>query len=105
MMIVGGLIGLAVISGLGLATWKAPRLTSVLVWSLLATIFVCSAILIQGPGSIDERALWTTLSVPIVWIVFQLWCYWDSKPWRLTGGLLFITLASGIAVLISKPLI
>lgn len=104
MMIVGTLLGIATLGGLGLATWKAPRLTSVTILSLLTTIFVTSAILIHGPGPFDERAVWMTMFIPILWIILQLWCYWDGKPWRVVGGQIGMIVVSAIIVALSGPI-
>jgi len=90
--------------GIGLATWKAPRLTSVIWWSLIATIFFCSALLLALPGDFSTIALWLTLFVPICWAVFQFWCYWDSSKWRVTLSLITITVVSiGVVVSIEPP--
>ncbi|MEM9619377.1 MAG: hypothetical protein AAF936_15590 [Pseudomonadota bacterium] len=97
-------IAVAVI-GLALATWKAPRLTSIIFWSLVATIFFTSALLMKAPGPFPEKALWLTLAVPIIWTAFQFWTYWDGKPWRVAGGLIAIAIISGIIVFVSEPMV
>jgi len=96
---------LVLFAGIGLATWKAPRLTSVILWALLATIFSSAALLLVLPGPFSEKALWVALSVPLIWVAFQFWCYWDSRKWRVTGGLIAISIMSGIVVFMTEPLV
>lgn len=79
------------ILGLGLATAKAPRLTSALWWSTTATIFGISALAFLLPGPLRERLLWLALTTPLFWVALQFWCYWDERPWRVVSGLLVIT--------------
>ena len=91
--------------GLGLATWKAPRLVSVIVWALLAAIFASAAILITFPGPFAEKALWVALSVPFIWVAFQFWTYWDKRAWRVAAGLIAVTALSAAIVFTSDPMI
>lgn len=98
-----GLSGLGVLL-LGLATWKAPRLTSIIVWALLATIFFTSVIFIHGPGPLSEKGVWLTLLVPIVWTGFQFWTYWDGNPWRVAAGLIAITVICAAIIFVSEPI-
>ena len=86
-----------------LATWKAPRLTSVILWSLTATIFTASALLLILPIYFPERALWLALAVPLIWAVLQFWCYWDRSQWRVAGGMIALTLAGGVIVFLVEP--
>ncbi|MGB6230970.1 MAG: hypothetical protein WBF53_12695 [Litorimonas sp.] len=96
-------IFLIVFVGLALASWKAPRLTSVIVWALLAAIFLTAALLMHLPGSFSEKALWLTLGVPLIWVGLQFWTYWDRKPWRVTGGLIAITVVCAVLVFTTTP--
>ncbi|MEM7730446.1 MAG: hypothetical protein AAF311_14450 [Pseudomonadota bacterium] len=88
---------------LGVATWKAPRLTSVTVWALLAAIFLTAALLMHMPGSFSEKALWATLGVPVLWVGLQFWTYWDRRAWRATAGLIALTLLCAILVFTTTP--
>ena len=101
------LIGILIVSVLALAffTWKAPRLTSIIIWALVATIFFCSALLLTGPGSFSEKALWITLAVPWVWMGFQFWVYWEKRAWFVTAALIAISVISGTIVFLSEPMI
>ena len=94
-----------VIVGLGIATWKAPRLTSVIVWSLVATIFVGAAALIALPGNFSDKALWLTLSVPLIWAGFQFWTYWEKSAWRVVIGLVGVTIIAAFFVFTMEPTI
>lgn len=53
-------IVVVVLAGIIAATVKAPRLTSVILWSLVATIFFTAALLLTAPGPFSEKALWIT---------------------------------------------
>lgn len=100
-----GLLGtlLAVLAGLGVATWRAPRLTTILVRSLLASVLGSAALLLTVPFAFGELALWIALSVPALWAGFQFWCYWDGRAWRPAAGLIGITLAGAVTVLLVPP--
>ncbi len=89
---------------LAAATWKAPRLSSAIVWALTATIFSSAALLVHAPGPFAQKALWITLAVPVIWVGFQFWTYWDGKPWRPAAGLIAITCLCGGIVFLSEPL-
>ena len=98
------LILAVVVIAAALATWKAPRLTSVILWSLTATIFTASSLLLILPGYFPERALWLALAVPLIWAMFQFWCYWDKSQWRVAGGMIALTLVGGVIVfLVDAP--
>ena len=101
---------LIAIAGLGLAgvafaTYKAPRLTSAIFWSLTATIFLLSALLLTLPGPFSEIAIWLSLAVPVIWAAFQFWCYWDGNKWRVAGGLIAFTLIGGAVTYFVDPLV
>ncbi|MEM7663463.1 MAG: hypothetical protein AAF292_14560 [Pseudomonadota bacterium] len=100
-------LGIAVLFlvGIAIATWKAPRLTSVIFWALIATIFFTAAMLLVLPGPFSEKALWIALSVPLVWVAFQFWCYWDAQKWRVAGGLIAVSFLSGAMVFLTEPTI
>lgn len=100
-----GLLGtlLAVLAGLGVATWRAPRLTAILVWSLLASVLGSAALLLTVPFAFGELALWVALSVPLLWASSQFWCYWDTRAWRPAVGLIGVTLAGTATVLLVPP--
>ena len=101
--IIGILITVMIL--LGLATWKAPRLTSVIWWSLVATIFVGAAGLLVLPGNFADNALWLTLAVPLIWAAFQFWSYWEKRAWRVPAGLIAISVLSAIIVFSIEPVI
>lgn len=94
---------LLVVAGIGFATAKAPRLTSVLFWALAATIFVSAALLLIAPGPFAEKAFLFSLSVPLIWAGLQFWCYWDAQKWRVTGGLIGLCLVGGAIVYFVEP--
>ena len=99
------LIGFAVVAiiGLGFATWRAPRLSSAVLWALVAAIFSTSALLMILPPPFIDKALWLAMLFPLIWVGFQFWCYWDARRWRVAAGLLLISLASGTFVLLGSP--
>ena len=94
-----GLVAGAVIA-LGLFSWRKPRLSSVIVWSLVATVLLTSAALIVIPGKFSTKAIWLSLSVPITWAAFQYWCYWADSQWKVLCSLMTISFASA-GVLVS----
>ncbi|MEO0464960.1 MAG: hypothetical protein AAF216_00330 [Pseudomonadota bacterium] len=100
-ILIGTLAVLAV--GIVAATWKAPRLTSVLVWALVATIFSSSALVLALPGKFSENALFVTVAVPFIWACYQFWCYWDASKWRVAGGLIAISIVGGVVIYLIEP--
>lgn len=92
-----------VIVALGLATWRAPRLTSIIVWSLTATIMLGAALILLVPAPLGELALWLALLTPLIWVGFQFWCYWDARKWRVALGLIAITLAGAAVAAVLPP--
>ena len=98
-------IPVVLLMGVVAATIKAPRLTSIIFWSLTATIFLTAALLLTLPFQFSELALWVALSVSLIWAGLQFWCYWDGNKWRVAGGLIVLTLVSGTVVYLVDPLV
>jgi len=99
-----------VISGLlltaiGFWTWKSPRVTGVMIWSLIATTICLAALMIILPFDLKQFALWLTIIVPVVWVGLQFWCYWDNHAWRPTIFMIFLSLISLIIIFSSDPII
>ncbi|MEM1106458.1 MAG: hypothetical protein AAGH87_08715 [Pseudomonadota bacterium] len=97
-------IGVLGALGIAVATWKAPRMTSILFWAAVATILIGSAGVMNVPGAVDSNLVWLSLSFPLVWVLLQFWCYWDASKWRVAGGMIGICVVSGIIVFASSPL-
>ena len=97
-------ITLAVLIAIGAATWKAPRLTSILIWTSLATTLACTAGIMILPGDLINNLIWLPLLFPLIWIALQFWCYWDASKWRVTIGLIALCIVSGVAVSTMPPL-
>ena len=96
--------GLAV-TGVAFATYKAPRLTGAIFWSLVATLLLTAGLLLILPGPFSEVALWLSLAVPIIWAALQFWCYWDNNKWRVAGGLIMLALiGGGITFFVDPPI-
>lgn len=93
----------ALLLGAGVATWKSPRLTSALLWSLVTTTFITAALLLVLPGAFSDKALWIALSVPIIWVGFQYWCYYANSAWLVVITQISISIAGGITVFLSNP--
>ena len=89
--------------GIGVATWKAPRLTSVIWWSLLATILFSAALLLSLPFDFGQLALWLTLAVPVIWMAFMFLCYWDKSRWRVPVSLIVISIVSAVVITFVPP--
>ena len=86
---------LIIIGLLAVSTWKAPRLTSILVWALIAATLFGAVLLLTLPFEFRSLALWLSLAVPLIWVAFQFFCYWDKKGWRVATTLIAISLVSG----------
>ena len=97
-------ITLAVVMGIGFATWRAPRLTSILIWTMLAATLIGSACMMLMPGDVTNNLIWLTLLFPLIWMALQFWCYWDASKWRVLGGTLALCIASGAVIFTAAPL-
>ncbi len=95
--IILGVVGLT-----GFFTWKAPRLASVILWALVASMLFSAALLLTLPIEFKSLALWMALAVPLIWVAFQFWCYWDKRGWRVAAGLIVVSIVSG-AVVFTTP--
>ncbi|MEM6536899.1 MAG: hypothetical protein AAF668_04130 [Pseudomonadota bacterium] len=89
-------IGAIFVGFVAFATWKAPRLTSILFWSLMATIPTASLIVFLAPGSFLNRVGWLAVSLPAIWVAFQFLSYWLPRP-RLTALGFILISATGFA--------
>lgn len=85
------------------ASWKAPRLTSSLLWVLLATLFFSAALISIVPGGLRLRLIWTSLLLPFIWVGFLFWCHWEQQRWRVPLGMIGLTMLSGVLVFLFKP--
>lgn len=92
-----------VLGFIGFSTWKAPRLTSVVLWALMASMLLSAALLLTLPIEFKSLALWMALAVPLIWVAFQFWCYWDRRGWRVATGLVVISIVSGAIVFTTPP--
>ena len=82
----------------GVFSWKKPRLSSIIIWSTVATTLLVSAALIVIPGEFRAKAVWLPMLVPIIWVAFQYCSYWAESQWKVLGSLVAISLLS-IAVI------
>lgn len=92
-----------ILLALGFATWKAPRLTSVTVWALLAALSFAAALLLVLPFDFGSLALWLALAMPLIWVAFQFLCYWDKAGWRVSILLILIFTCSTALILVTPP--
>lgn len=83
-----------------LTAWTvyAPRLTSVILWSLVASMLLSAALLLTLPMEFRALALWMALAVSLIWVAFQFCCYWDKHGWRVASGLILVSMVSGYIV-------
>ena len=95
---------LAALISIGVATWRAPRLTSILIWTSLAATLISTAGIMIMPGDLANNLIWLSLLFPLIWIALQFWCYWDASKWRVSGGLISLSIVSGLAVSTVTPL-
>lgn len=84
-------------------TVHAPRLTSVILWSLVASMLLSAALMLTLPIEFRALALWMALAVSIIWVAFQFWCYWDKHGWRVASGLITVSIVSGYIVFTTPP--
>lgn len=105
---VGSTAGRALLIGgslylLTLWTVLAPRLTSIIWWAFVASMLLSAALLVTLPIEFKSLALWMALSVSLVWVAFQFWCYWEKRDWLVATGMIVISLISGIVVATIPP--
>lgn len=84
-------------------TVHAPRLTSVILWSLVASMLLSAALLLTLPYEFRALAIWMALAVSIIWVAFQFLCYWDKHGWRVASGLITVSIVSGYIVFTTPP--
>ena len=84
-------------------TVHAPRLTSVILWSLVASMLLSAALMLTLPVEFRALALWMALAVSLIWVAFQFWCYWDKHGWRVASGLIVVSMVSGYIVFTTPP--
>lgn len=73
------------------------RLFSLLLLSTFATIFSSAALLLTLPGNFAAKALWMSLAVPLIWLGFMFYAYWDERRWRVVVlPLVAITVGAGV---------
>ena len=84
-------------------TVHAPRLPSIIVWSLNASMLLSAALMLTLPVEFRALALWMALAVSLIWVAFQFWCYWDKHGWRVASGLIAISVISGIIAFTVPP--
>ena len=98
------LILAAVLAGLGWATWKKPRLTSSIVWSLTATLLLTAITALLLPAAFIKPALlWLSILTPLIWVGFIFWCHWDRRPIRPAAGLIGLTVIGAVIVIQLPP--
>lgn len=95
------LIVAASILALGWATWRRPRLTSSVLWSLTATLGLVAGLILLLPTAIKPTLLWMSIVTPLVWVACIFWCHWDLSPRRPAAGLIALTLAGGAVVFLA----
>lgn len=101
-LLIAALIGALLVAVV--ATWKAPRMVSVLWWALAATMCITAAVAMNLPGDVRENLTALILIVPLIWVGLQFWAYWDRSKWRVASGMIGLCAASGLVISISTPL-
>lgn len=101
------LLGAAVLilAAIGFATWKAPRLVSVILWALVATISAGAAGLLFLPGPFSEKSLWLIILLPVIWAGLQWWTFWERRAWLVATGLMSLSAFCGLLVFLSEPVV
>lgn len=98
-------IGIAALLGILFWSWKNPRAAGSVVWALITTMALGAALLVSFPTHLSQLALWLTVFVPVIWVGFSFWCYFDNISWRPLSGMVLITMISAIVLIISDPII
>ena len=98
-----GLFIFGVVAALTAWTVAAPRLTSVILWSMVAALLGRSALAVIIPGNFLAVGIGGALAVSFIWVGFQFWCYWDKHGWRVASGLIAISVISGIIAFTVPP--
>ncbi|MCG8440784.1 MAG: hypothetical protein MI723_03155, partial [Caulobacterales bacterium] len=92
---------LVILIALVAGTAKGPRLTSIVIWSFAATVFVSAALMLALPGPFRDKVLWLSLMAPLTWVALQFWCCWDAREWRVTLGLITVSAIAAVFVFLS----
>lgn len=98
-----GLFIFGVVIALTAWTVAAPRLTSVILWSMIAALLGSSALSVIIPGNFLAVGIGVALAVSLIWVAFQFWCYWDKHGWRVASSLITISIISGIIAFTVPP--
>ncbi|MEM9172350.1 MAG: hypothetical protein AAGA84_06555 [Pseudomonadota bacterium] len=85
------------------STWRKPRLTATILWSLTATVLGSAGLLLVLPTEFKPTIIWMSLATPLIWAGLMLWCYWDTRAWRPATGMIAITVLGVIAVIVVPP--
>ncbi|MEM1051180.1 MAG: hypothetical protein AAGI28_03715 [Pseudomonadota bacterium] len=96
-------IGGAIFLGICYGTWRNPKLWSALIWSFVATFLLSSAFAMTFPADFAQKVFFMTVFMPLVWVGFQFWLYWNPGRWTVTLILLGISVVSGTIVALSPP--
>ncbi len=88
--------------GLAVATWRRPRLTSTILWSLTATVFSTSALILMMPTDLKQTLLWVSVAIPLIWLGCMFWSHWDRRPYRPALSLLTVTII-GVVLVVQLP--
>lgn len=97
-------IGVPLLAALGYFTYRAPRLSSTILWSLVTTIFLTAAIFLAFPADRSEMALYLTVIMPLVWVGLQFLAYWDAHKWRMPAAMLGVSCLSVLVIILAGPI-
>lgn len=71
------------------------RLVSALVLAMLASILVPSAMTLYLPFDRGDLLIWTGLTIPLLWTIFVVFCYWPENKWHPFVSLGLIVVVAG----------
>lgn len=100
--VVMGIGGLALL-GIAYGTWRNPRLWSALIWAFVAAFLLAAAIIVAFPAEFVDKVFLVTIFLPLVWVGFQFWLYWNPGRWTVTLILLGISVVCGTIIAVSPP--
>ncbi|MEL7198777.1 MAG: hypothetical protein AAGL10_10725 [Pseudomonadota bacterium] len=98
--VIMGVLG-TILLGICYGTWRNPRLWSALFWSFVATFMLSAAVVMAFPAPFQDKTFLITILLPLVWVGFQFWLYWNPGRWTVTIALFVIVVLSSVVVVLS----
>ncbi|MEM7409105.1 MAG: hypothetical protein AAF430_02585 [Myxococcota bacterium] len=103
-LLIAGVVTLAGLAGVGLgfATRRAPRLLGALVWAFAAALLVTSGLVAMLSLSFRDEVRVATMTLPLVWVVFEVICFWTETGRRALTWLAVFASGGALATLTAR---